>query len=169
MRKLVLYIATSLDGYIARQSGDVDWLFHDQDYGFKKFFITIDTVLMGRRTYEQVLTFGGYPYSSTQGFVFSRTREGQQDKNVKFISGNIVKFVQDLKASEGKNIWLIGGFKIIEPLIKNDLIDEYIISIHPIILGEGIPLFPANFESIELKLKICEYFESGLVQLTFER
>lgn len=75
MRKLILYIASSLDGYIARNSGGVDWLFVDQDYGYTDFIASVDTVLMGQRTYEQVLSFGEYPYQKHQGFVFSKTQK----------------------------------------------------------------------------------------------
>jgi dihydrofolate reductase len=100
MRQVILFIASSLDGYIARTSGDVDWLFTDQDYGYTDFFANIDTLLMGRHTYEQVLSFGEYPYQGKQGFVFSRTRGGVSDENVTFISDNLASFVESLRAAQ---------------------------------------------------------------------
>lgn len=112
MRKVILFIASSLDGYIARTSGAVDWLFtvnDDQDYGYVDFLAGVDTILMGRRTYEQVLSFGEFPYKGIQCFVFSRTRGGERDEYVTFISGNIESFVKGLKNGTGKNIWLVGG------------------------------------------------------------
>ncbi|MFX1275043.1 MAG: dihydrofolate reductase family protein [Promethearchaeota archaeon] len=169
MRDLILYIATSLDGYIAGKSGEIDWLFYDQDYGYKDFIQDVDTVIMGRRTYQQILKFGDYPYNTYQSFVFSRTLKEPVDDNIKIISTDLVNFILDLKAKEGKNIWLIGGSKIIEPLIQNGLIDKYIISIHPLILGDGILLFSMKSKQINLKLEKCESFDSGLVQLTYRK
>lgn len=169
MRKVVLYIASSLDGYIATNSGSVDWLFHDQDYGYKDFLAGIDTVMMGRRTYEQVLTFGDYPYKNIQSFVFSRTHTGERDENVKFISGDIEELVKVLKKGREKDIWLVGGSEIIQTFMDHDLIDEFIISIHPIILGEGIPLFRAPIPLTKLWFRHSHSFDTGLVQLTYDR
>jgi len=86
MRKLILFIATSLDGYIAGPNGEIDWLFTDQEYGYSEFYATIDTVVMGRKTYDLSLSFGEYPYPGTQAFVFSRTRDGERDDHATFIS-----------------------------------------------------------------------------------
>ena len=169
MRKVILFIASSLDGYIARTSGSVDWLFTDQDYGYTDFFATIDTVLMGRRTYEQVLSFGDYPYKGTQGFVFSKTHSEERDENVTFISSDLTSFIEKLKGGTGKHIWLVGGTEIIQSCISHDLIDEFVISVHPIILGDGIPLFRAPLPMRKLKLKNCRTFDTGLVQLTYIR
>lgn len=168
MRKLILYIASSLDSYIARNSGDVDWLFTDQDYGYTDFLARIDTVLMGRNTYEKILTFGEYPYQATQGFVFSQTPKNN-DNNVEFVSTNLEPFIQNLKSLTGKDIWLVGGGQIIQLCLQNNLIDEFIISLHPIVLGDGIPLFPAPLTTKTLSLQHCKTFETGLVQLTYIR
>ncbi len=169
MRKVVLFIASSLDGYIATTSGGVDWLFTDQDYGYADFFAGVDTVLMGRRTYEQALSFGEYPYKGTQGFVFSRTRKVERDENVIFISGDLASFVEGLKSGTGKNIWLVGGSEVIQSFMSHDLIDEFVISVHPIILGDGIPLFRAPLPMRKLSFKHCRAFDTGLVQLTYIR
>lgn len=167
MRKLILYIASSLDGYIARKSGDVDWLFTDQDYGYTDFFASVDTVLMGRNTYEQVLSFGEYPYQESQGFVFSRTQQGDRNLQVEFISSDLVPFIQSLKSVTGKDIWLVGGGQIIQSCLQSNLIDKFVISLHPIVLGEGIPLFPSPLTTKSLILQHCQSFETGLVQLTY--
>jgi dihydrofolate reductase len=166
MRKLVLFIASSLDGYIATSSGDVDWLFTDQDYGYTDFFAQVDTVIMGRRTYEQVLSFGEFFYAGTQGFVFSKTRDGS-DENVKFISSDLPAFIEQLKSGTGKDIWLVGGSEIIQVCLQHDLIDKFIISIHPIILGEGIPLFRSHFPSKKLRFQDSQAFDTGLLQITY--
>jgi dihydrofolate reductase len=169
MRKVILFIASSLDGYIAKTSGAVDWLFTDQDYGYADFLAGVDTILIGRRTYEQVLSFGEYPYKGIQCFVFSRTHGGERDEHVTFISGDLAKFVEGLKNSIGKNIWLVGGSEVIQSFMSHDLIDEFVISMHPIILGDGIPLFRAPLPTKMLSFKKCRAFDTGLVQLTYVR
>lgn len=167
MGKVILFIACSLDGYIARTNGDVDWLFTDRDYGYEEFFAKIDTVLMGKNTYEQVLTFGEYPYKGTQGFVFSKTYKGESDENVVFISSELTSFIKNLKNGNGKDIWLVGGAEIIQFCMQHDLIDEFVISLHPIVLGEGIPLFRSPLSTKELILQNSQVFETGLIQLTY--
>lgn len=169
MRKVILFIASSLDGFIAGKSSEIDWLFTDQDYGYTEFFKTIGVVIMGRKTYEQVLTFGEYPYKGTEGYVFSRSRAGTRDANVTFVSGNIAQFVDSLKAEPEKDIWLVGGSEVIQPFLEHDLIDEFIISIHPVILGGGIPLFRPPLPKRDLRLKNCKTFDTGLVRVTYVR
>ncbi len=167
MSQLVLFIASSLDGYVARTSGAVDWLFTDQDYGYESFYDSVDRLLMGRNTYEQIQSWGNYPYSEKQGFVFSRTVERDRDENVTFVSSDLVSFVKDLKAQDGKDIWLVGGAAIAKTCLENYLIDKFILSIHPVILGEGISLFPPPLPTLNLKLLHCQTFETGLVQITY--
>lgn len=169
MRQVVLFIASSLDGYIAKTSGDVDWLFTDQDYGYADFFANVDTILMGRRTYEQILSFGNYPYEGTQSFVFSRRCVSGQDENVEFISSDITNFVEQLKSKTGKDVWLVGGAEIIHACLEYDLIDKFIVSIHPIILGDGISLCHAPLSTKMLSFQSSETFNTGLVQLTYTR
>ncbi len=169
MRKLILFIACSLDGCIARENGDVDWLFTDQDYGYAEFLSSIDTVLMGRKTYEQVLTFGEYPYQGIEGYVFSRTRGNGRDENAAFVSGDVAGFVRDLKRRPGKAIWLVGGGELVRSFVQHDLIDEYEIFVHPVVLGSGIPLFRSPLPETRLRLERCRTFDTGLVQLTYMR
>lgn len=167
MGQLILYIATSLDGYVARSSGAVDWLFTDQDYGYKDFYATCDRLIMGRKTYEQIQSWGDYPYPEKQGFVFSQTVKCDRDENVTFVSGDLVSFVKDLKSQSGEDIWLVGGAAIAKTCLENKLIDKLILSIHPIILGEGLALFSAPLHTLNLKLESSQTFDTGLVQLTY--
>ncbi len=169
MRKIILFIASSLDGYIASQSGEVDWLFTDQDYGYTEFFAKIDTVLMGSKTYQQLLGFGEYPYQSKKGFVFSKNIESEVDDNVTFVKSNWQEFINTLRQASGHDIWLVGGAQIIYYFLQHSLIDELILSIHPIILGDGIPLIvkDSNLETA-LELKQVKTYDSGLLQVSYD-
>lgn len=169
MRKILLFIASSVDGYIARTSGEVDWLFTDQDYGYTDFFAQIDTVIMGNKTYQQLLGFGEYPYAGKEGFVFSKTLQGEKDNNVKFVGGDLKGFLNSLRQSPGGDIWLVGGGEIIHYLMKHGFVDELILSIHPIILGSGIPLI-VNDPTLEtvLELKDVKTYNSGLLQVSYD-
>lgn len=174
-RNIVLYIATSLDGYIARSNREVDWLNghsekSDVDNGYNKFYSTIDTVVMGRTTYEQVVTELSpdiWVYEGKKCYV-ATTRKDQIDNRVEFISGNIIEFIKNIRTLPGKDIWLVGGSKLIDLFIKNDFIDKYIITIIPTILGEGISLF--REQNPEIKLKLIETKTiNGMVELTYIR
>ncbi|MEA5566251.1 dihydrofolate reductase family protein [Anabaena sp. UHCC 0399] len=168
MRKISLFIASSLDGYIARGSGEVDWLFTDQDYGYTEFFTQVDTLIMGHKTYQQVLSFGDYPYQEKEVFIFSRTEQGETDNQAKFVSSDWEGFINTLRQSSGGNIWLVGGTQIIYFFLLKGFIDELILSIHPIILGSGRQLI-VNDSSLEtmLILQDVKSFDSGLLQVTY--
>lgn len=165
-RRLRLYIATSLDGYIAGKDGSIDWLFTDADYGYGDFFASVDTILMGSRTYEQTRSFWDLPYEGKTCFVFTRKARGKADP-VTFVSGDIAEFTRGLKDEAGGDIWLVGGSEIIAAL--RDLIDDYIISIHPIILGSGVPLFREEGARTDLELVNIASWPSGLAQLSYRR
>lgn len=165
-RRLRLFIATSLDGFIASVDGSVDWLFTDADYGYASFFSSIDTVLMGSRTYEQILSLGPFPYEGKTCYVFTRKARGMAEP-VTFVSGDIAEFTRGLKEEAGQDIWLVGGAEIIGAL--RELVDDYIISVHPIILGAGIPLFRGEGPRAALELVDVESWPSGLVQLSYRR
>lgn len=169
MRKLILFIATSLDGYIARPNGEVDWLLADDDFGYEEFYRSIDTVLLGNKTYEQVLTFGDYPYQNKTSYVFTRNPDRLHAEWVTFVSDDIAEFTRSLKEEPGGNIWLVGGADVIECLQKTGLIDEYILFIHPTILGNGIPLFKPHTRQTELKLTHTKIYPPGLVEARYER
>ncbi|MBK1988858.1 dihydrofolate reductase [Sphaerospermopsis aphanizomenoides BCCUSP55] len=169
MRKIRLFIASSLDGYIASKSGDVDWLFTDHDYGYSEFFNSIDTLIMGSKTYHQILGFGEYPYPGKKAFVVSKTRHGGQDDHVQFVGENLESFIKNLRSSSGGDIWLVGGSQVIEYFLEYGFLDEIILAIHPIILGEGIPLF-VNNPSIHktLNLRNVKTYDSGLLQVYYQ-
>ena len=162
MGKIILYIASSLDGYIARKNGDIDWLPESNTSGYDKFYETIDAIVMGKTTYNQVLTFGEYPYKDKKSYVFTRSNNGSaKDENVEFVSSvdkfvkdifpreniwlvggsSVDKFVKDIFPNLGENIWLVGGGQIISSFVNHGIIDEIILSIIPKVLGNGISLF----------------------------
>jgi dihydrofolate reductase len=161
MNKIILYIACSIDGMIARENGSVDWLDQfsntSEDYGYHEFYKKIKNVILGNKTYKQVLTFGEYPYKDKKSFIFSR-KENSDDRFVKDTD-----FIKDLKGET----WLVGGSILIEEFLKKNLIDEFIISVMPLVLGKGIPLF-RNME-VDLKLIDVVKYDSGVVQLKYIR
>lgn len=174
-RSIVLYIAASLDGYIAKSSGAVDWLGGqgddpDANNGYDNFYSTIDTVIMGRITYEQVineLSPDIWVYEGKKCYV-AATGKYETDTRAEFISEDIPGFVKKLKEQPGKDIWLVGGGKFIDQFIKQNLIDKYIITIIPTILGNGIPLF-LN-ENPEIKLRLVEIKTvDGMVEISYVR
>ncbi len=178
MRKVILYIAISLDGYVAKLDGSVSWLdnvphSNQEDYGYYSFYEAIDTTLMGNKTYQQVLGFDTpFPYSNKTNYVFTRQQELQDDENVSFINEDIGSFVRNLKHQEGADIWLIGGGQINGVLLEENLIDEMIVSIMPMILGNGLPFFSieakTDMERL-LELKETKSFQSGVVQLRYSK
>jgi dihydrofolate reductase len=168
MRKIKLYIASSLDSYIASEGGGIDWLFTNEDYGYAKFYDSIDTILVGRKTYDQSLKFDEYPYKGKKVYVFTRRIDGKKNTHyVEYIDADIPSFVRRLLRSVGKDIWLLGGGEIVSILLNANLVDEIIVSIHPIILGKGIPLFSNIKERVNLRLLESTPFGSGLVQLYY--
>lgn len=154
-RTIILYIAMSLDGYIADPDGAVDWLDEAEgegDNGYSAFYETVDTIIMGRATYNQVLTFGcAWPYAGKRCYVFTN-REYAPDSNVEFINGNIVEFITKIKSQPGKHIWLVGGANMVHNFMQKNLIDEFAIAIIPTLLGKGIPLFHCERQKLKLKL-----------------
>jgi dihydrofolate reductase len=172
-RKVVLYIAQSLDGYIARSDGDIGWLSsverEGEDYGYSEFIESVDTIIMGRKTYEKVLSFGiGFPHRDKKCYVLSRTKR-EPDGNVEFYSGDAAEMVRSIRGGEGKDIFVDGGAEVVREFAAGDLIDQYVISIVPLLLGGGIRLFKETGREIKLRLMVSRAYESGLVQLKYER
>jgi len=167
LRKIKLFIASSLDGYIAKEDGSVDWLPQSGDSGYIHFYKSIDTVLMGKKTYEQILTFGKYPYKDKKYYVFTRSlNQKKKNENVEFTS-EVEKFTKKLISSSGKDIWLVGGSDIVSTFMNLKFVDEIILSIIPVVLGKGIPLFKNIKQEIKLELiKTTEYDE--LVELSYK-
>ncbi len=175
MRKIKLYIAISLDNYIARADGDINWLEsfptpEGEDFGYGTLMANVDTTLMGNKTYQQVLGFDmPFPYTGCENYVFTRQQDLKSDENVQFVSSDAVSFIQDLKSKPGKDIWLIGGGQLNTLLLNADLIDEMIITVLPIILGEGIPLFGPTAKEKVFHLEEAKTFENGFVQMIYRK
>jgi len=173
MRKIKLYIASSLDSFIADENGSIDWLFSDADYGYTEFYNSVDTILVGRKTYEQSLTFEECPYKGKKVYVFTHNAKEQNEKkmtsDVEYINKGIPEFVRRLikQPVSNRDIWLLGGGEIASLFLNADLVDEIILSVHPIILGKGIPLFNNIKKLVKLRLLESIPFESGLVQLHY--
>lgn len=172
-RQVILYIATTLDGFIAKDNDDISFLSvvesPDEDYGYSDFIKTVDTVIIVRRTYDKVLTFGGeFPHRDKKCYVISHTKKGK-DNNVEFYNGNIRELIANIRKTEGKNIFIDGGAQVVFELMKEKLIDKYVISIIPHLLGSGIRLFKADSPEQKLKLIRSATFPSGLVQLWYEK
>lgn len=172
-RKVVLYIAESLDGFIAREDNDISWLSivekSEEDYGYKDFIDTIDIVIMGRKTYEKVLSFGiEFPHKDKRCYVLSKTLRGTNE-NVQFYNGSINNLIKMLKGEDGKNIFIDGGAEVVREFRSENLIDEYIISIVPVLIGKGIRLFKDTDTESKLKLVESKVFDSGLVQLRYQK
>ncbi|MFF5993738.1 dihydrofolate reductase family protein [Lysinibacillus sp. KU-BSD001] len=153
MRKFKMFIAQSLDGYIATKEEALQWLMEvegEGDNGYGSFYETIDTVVMGRKTYDWVMAEmnGEYPYPNKPGYVFT-SQHHLPSEDVTFTNEDINAFVERLKSQEGKDIWIVGGGQLIAKFLEAHAIDEMIVTVAPVLLGEGIPLFPeGNYTSI---------------------
>ena len=165
VKKVILYIATSLDGFIARKNGSVDWLAKyentGEDYGYGEFLDSIGTVILGNTTYQQFKA----PYPNKKCYVFSRKNTGKEG-NITFVNDSVKDFLDDLDSNE--RVWLVGGADIIKEFLKNNLIDEFIITVIPTILGEGVSLFGEGCEEHQLKLQNLKKFDSGVIQLFYQ-
>ena len=173
-RKIICYIAMSLDGKIADVRGDVEWLHQipnpgKSDYGYQEFFESIDCTLMGNATYKQVLGFDvEFPYRSTDNYVITRDTRLTSDKYVTYISANHIEKIAALKKSKGKNIWCIGGGELIAYLLQYQLLDEFRIYLMPILLGSGIPLVGRLAEHCALKHSETVTHSSGVIELRYQ-
>lgn len=173
MRKLISYIAVSLDGKIARADGGVDWLYElpnpdNLDYGYREFYDSIDTVIMGNSTHKVSLELAEtYPTADKENFVITRNAQLTRDENVTFISGKIEAQVEALKKKEGKDIWLMGGGEVNSLMLNARLLDQLRLYVIPIILGEGIPLFSDNSNQTDVVLTSSQVFSTGVVELMY--
>jgi dihydrofolate reductase len=170
-RKVILYIAVSLDGYIAGEDGDIGWLSSverpGEDYGYAEFIASVDTVILGRKTYDKVLSFGiPYPHADKQCFIITRS-DRPPEKNIVFYREPLKQLISRLKQEKGKNIFVDGGAEVVQLLQKDRSIDEYIVSIIPIMLGKGVRLFKGTDLREHLHLLSVRSFESGLVQIHY--
>lgn len=175
MRKISLFIAASLDGYIAKPNDDLSFLKlvekEGEDYGYAEFTATIDTLIIGRKTYDYVVKEIGpsyYDNGQRDVYVITRTERPQSGRTV-FYTGNIAELVRQLKSEQGKNIYCDGGAEVINELLKHDLVDEFIISVIPILLGNGTRLFKDGRPEQMLECIEVKTFETGLTQLHYKR
>jgi dihydrofolate reductase len=161
-RNIVLFIASSLDGYIATKDESLEWLDNvegEGDNGYSEFYETVDTVVMGKRTYDWImkLDLEVFPYKNKQCYVFTRS-SAMDTEDVKFVNDDVTSFVNRLKSQDGKNIWIVGGGEILQSFIQVKLVDELIITVAPTIIGNGIPLFKEGEYQLELVLKGTKTF-----------
>ena len=168
-RKVIVHIATSADGYIARPDGDLEWLTSRPApkgfYGMNAFMRSIDTKVLGRKTYDISLRLGAEFDSKSRSIVFSRhAPPADAPSGVEFVNEAIGPFVDRLRAQPGKDIWLVGGGGIIASFLDEHAIDEFVISVVPVFIGEGIPLIARRQCHVPLELLSSERFEDGLVQ-----
>jgi dihydrofolate reductase len=171
-RKIIVYIATSADGYIARLDGNVDWLNRPQprgNYGMAGFFASMDTILWGRKTYDQSLTMGGPNLFGlkVKNYVFTHKPPKSPASGVEFVNEPVAPFAKRLRAQPGKHIWMMGGGGLIASFLDEGQIDEFSISVIPVFIGEGIPLIQPARRSVPLRLLSTRKFVDGVVQLNY--
>jgi dihydrofolate reductase len=175
MRKVIYGVGVSLDGYIARPDGSVDWLNRatskakGEDFGMREFFKSIDTVLMGRKTFESALKLGmsksGYP--KLKNYIFSRSLPSGERDGVEFVSASPKKVIGVLRKLPGKNIWLCGGGELAREVLNENELDQVILGVAPVLIGEGRPTFPAQFHETELELAECKQYKGGFLGLKY--
>jgi len=166
-RKIILNLCTSLDSFIEGENGEIDWCFTDQDYSMTEFLDGIDTIFIGRKSYEQLIREMPNAFSDKNIIVFSRTLR-ESKGNSKIISRNIETEVNKIINESGKNIWLFGGANLTTTFINLNLVNELMISVHPLILGKGKPLFINIQNRVKLELIDTKAFSTGLVQLFYK-
>ncbi|RSK37490.1 dihydrofolate reductase family protein [Hymenobacter metallilatus] len=171
MRKVVLYIATSLDGFIASPDGSVEWLPTPppgEDYGYADFLTTADATLLGRATYEQITTFGEWPYPTLTNYVFTRRPPYEAaHPSVQFVTDDPTRFVRELRQQPGGTIWLIGGSTLASPLLAEGLVDELMLFVVPRLIGAGIPLWRHQDHAQPLHLLRTQTWPDGMALLHY--
>ncbi len=176
-RKIVVYIAASVDGYIARPDGDVEWLNRRPriDYGMRQFYRTIDTILMGRKTYDWGIRYArkhrlksGVFDTKLANYVFSRKPRRRAAPGVEFVSEPVKAFARRLRATPGKQIWMMGGGELIASFLDAGEIDEFDIHVIPVLIGKGIPLVAPRHRDVPLRLIASTKYPDGVVRLHYE-
>ena len=174
-RKIIVYIATSADGYIARLNGSVDWLNRPHppgSYGMGAFFRSIDTILWGRKTYDESLGLGdpagtGAFGPKVKNYIFSRHPPKSSPAGLEFVKEPIGAFAKRLRAEPGKDIWMMGGSELIASFLDEGEIDEFSIHVIPVFIGEGIPLIAPRHRLVQLELVSTRRFSDGVVHLNY--
>ncbi len=169
MREVSYFVACSLDGFIARMDESFDWLFTDDDYGFAEFYRSVDCVVMGRKTFDVSLNLVEYPYPGKRAYVFSRHQTDSPIAEAEFVSEDPARFVKKLKLQPGGRIWVVGGGEIAAALLQAGLIDEMVLTIHPITLGQGVLLFERHGVETRWSVYSTRSYQNGLVQITYRK
>ena len=168
--KISIYIATSIDGYIARKDGGLDWLEYghigNEDYGFKKFINSVDALVLGRNTYEVVSSFGEWPYKGKRVIVLSNTLK-EVRKEAKLFCGQLTDLASMLHSEGIKHVWVDGGITV-SKFLEADLVDNITISVIATVLGSGVPLFSTMNKEHKCLLRSTQSYPSGLVTLKYE-
>ncbi|MGE5423793.1 MAG: dihydrofolate reductase family protein [Syntrophothermus sp.] len=172
-RRVIIYVATSLDGYIATAEGELNWLAlaekANEDYGYSDFIKNIDTVIMGRKTYDKVRSFGiEFPHKDKQLIILTRQKFPPLE-NTTYYDGDLEKLIRELKSQPGKNIYVDGGTDVIHQMMISNLVDEFIITVVPILLGHGMPLFMDHRPEMQIRHISTKTFDTGVVQSHYKR
>ena len=169
MRRIKYFVASSLDSYISRVDGGVDWLFMDQDYGMKEFFSTVDVAVMGRKTYQKAVELSppGPIFPGMKNYVFSHLLPKGKQEHIEVVSDPPEVWANAVLAKPGKDIWLVGGGEMVKEFLQKRLVNEIGISIHPRLLGDGIPVFAQPYPETELELVRSKQYSSGLLQVFY--
>ncbi|MDP2335922.1 MAG: dihydrofolate reductase family protein [Bacteroidota bacterium] len=172
MKKIILYITASIDGRIAQSGGGMDWLTgfpnpEKTDYGYHNMLSKVDTVIMGGRTYREILNMDViWPYNQQTTYVVSHHNWGEKE-NIRFITENVIETISELRNREGKDIWLVGGGELVSMLLATDLIDQMQIIYASVVLGKGIPLFPEQPNESRWKLNSYKASDSGILAVDY--
>lgn len=169
MARIVYYVAASLDGFIADSAGGVGWLGDGDpaDYGYTEFYGGVEAVVMGRRTYDQVLSFGDWPYPGKPAYVFTQSPPAAGPPEVRFVGGSAVDFYRGIAEGHRGTMWLVGGADLADQFRQAGLIDEYQVFVIPIILGQGVPLFGGQGPPTLLELESARPHAGSVVQLQY--
>jgi len=169
MAWIVYYVAASLDGFIADSSGGVDWLPDgaSDDYGYAEFYGGVEALAMGRRTYDQALSFGDWPYSGKPAYVFTKSPPRDGLPEVRFVEESAVDFYRGIAERHSGTVWLVGGADLADQFRQAGLIDEYRVFVIPVVLGQGVPLFGGQGMPTLLELASAQSHADGVVQLLY--
>lgn len=168
MRKIIVQLAVSLDGFIEGANGEYDWCFTDQDYGMTAFLESIDTILYGRKSYELLLKTGDTSFEKFRTIICTK-KKNLAFKGVEIWSDRLLEKVNTLKNQPGKDIWFFGGAELLTVFLENDWVDELRLALHPIVLGSGKPLFQNLSKRKYLRLTHVQHYSTGLIMVHYEK
>jgi len=170
-RRFIVYVAVSADGFIARGDGSVDWLNRPRpkgNYGISRFYRSIDTCVMGRKTYDLAVRFGMRDgYAGKKNYVFSRKLAMTPSPKVLVANHDVLNFARQLRAEKGKDIWLVGGAELVAAFLDAGQVDEFILNVIPTMIGEGIPLVAPRHRNLRLRLLGSKKFPDGVIRLHY--